>query len=105
MSLRYVFLSSMVIWIIECCLFMRWHFLFFIIAYLPFLFQVPCILSHIRLKPYGIAEAVPIPDVKDSCSHIGRCCRSHGIGGGSYFSSMVPFSQKERVKNFRDRIF
>jgi len=105
MSLRYVFLSSMVIWIIECCLFMRLHFLFFIIAYLPFLFQVPCILSHIRLKPYGIAEAVPIPDVKDSCSHIGRCCRSHGIGGGSYFSSMVPFSQKERVKNFRDRIF
>jgi hypothetical protein len=65
-----------------------------------FSLQVPCILSHIGLKPYSIAEVVPILNVKDSCSHTGRCCRSHGIGGGSYFCSLVLISQKDCVKNF-----
>ncbi|KAI8533336.1 hypothetical protein RHMOL_Rhmol10G0000900 [Rhododendron molle] len=49
---------------------------------------VPCVTLQIQILD-SVAEVAPKSNVNDSCSNLGRCCRSRGIGGDGDYSNLV----------------
>lgn len=64
-------------------------------------FQVLCIIPYCKAQ----SEVIPIPDVRVSCSDSRRSCRGRGIGRDSHRTRvLLPISQEECLKDFRDRV-